>query len=286
VAAKASGKGKGGKPKELFAELSRPGPHRVLRGELALVGLPGLVFTPAAGLGLPAVAFGHGWLQPASRYQGLMRHLASWGIVVATPGTQRGPLASHRLYAQDLRTALDVCVGVRLGEGEISVDEGKLGLAGHSTGGGSAVLAAAEDERVRAVGTVSVAETHPPASEAAQRCAMPGLHLAGGRDLIAPAPAHAEVIAQPWAGPVILRTLPKASHLGVTDGRHWSELLLHGKAEYATRRTAKTLLAAFFLVHLAGQEQWRPLLDGKLKGAEVDYQHEQSDLAKAAGRLG
>ncbi|MGB6228219.1 MAG: alpha/beta hydrolase, partial [Pseudonocardiaceae bacterium] len=45
-------------------ELSRPGPYAVARGDLEAAGLPGVVFTPRSGLGLPAVAFGHGWLQP------------------------------------------------------------------------------------------------------------------------------------------------------------------------------------------------------------------------------
>lgn len=130
------------KPKQLLAELSHPGPHEVLRGNLALVGLPGIVFTPRSGLGLPAIAFGHGWLQPTGRYRQLLHHLAGWGVVAAAPATQRGPLPSHRLLAADLLTTLDVITTVRLGPDGISVDPEKLGLAGHSTGGGSAVLAA------------------------------------------------------------------------------------------------------------------------------------------------
>jgi dienelactone hydrolase len=260
--------------RRLFAELSGPGPHDVLRGELALVGLPGAITTPRSGLGRPAIAFGHGWLQPAGRYRGLLRHLASWGFVVAAPDTQRGPLASHRLYGADLRTALDVCVGVRLGDGEISVDPDRLGLAGHSTGGGAAILAAAEDDRVRAVATVAVAEVRPSASDAATRCAMPGLHLVGGKDLIAPAVAHGEVIAQAWRGPVTLRSVPKAGHLGFTEGRHWSQLLLDGKPERAAQRTARAMLTAFFLVHLAGERKWRPLLDESIKRCPIDLSRE------------
>jgi dienelactone hydrolase len=266
--------------KHLFADLSSPGPHEVLRGDLALAGLPGVVFTPRAGLGLPSVAFGHGWLQPALRYQGLLRHLASWGFVVAAPTTQQGPLASHRLHAADLRTALDVCIGVRLGEGEISVDPDRLGVAGHSTGGGAAILAAADDERLKAVATFAPAETRPSAAEAATRCTMPGLHLAGGEDLIAPALAHAEVIAQAWRGPVTLRTLPKATHLGLTEGRHWSELLLHGKGQRRTQQTVKAMLTAFFLVHLAGSARYLPLLDEDVKQCPIDYRH-GSELLKA-----
>ncbi|HEY4019484.1 MAG TPA: dienelactone hydrolase family protein [Pseudonocardiaceae bacterium] len=259
--------------KNLFADLSGPGPHQVMRGDLALAGLPGVVYTPRSGRRLPAVAFGHGWLQPPLRYRGLLRHLASWGIVAAAPATQQGPLGSHRLHAGDLGTALDVCLGIRLGDGDIDIDRDKLGVAGHSTGGGAAVLAAAGNDRFKAVAAFAPAETHPSAAEAAARCDAPGLLLAGGADLIAPATGHAEVIAHAWHGPVTLRTLPKASHLGITEGRHWSQLLLDGKGERTTQRTVRTLFTAFFLLHLAGQARYQQLIDGDVKGCTVDYQH-------------
>ena len=92
--------------REAVARLADKGPHEVLRGDLGMVGVPGVVFAPSEGLGLPAVAFGHDWLQPVGRYAGLLRHLASWGIVVAAPDSQRGPLPSHARFAADLRTHL------------------------------------------------------------------------------------------------------------------------------------------------------------------------------------
>ncbi len=258
------------KPKHLLEELSHRGPHQVLRGDLALIGLPGLVLTPRSGLGLPAVAFGHGWLQPPDRYLGLFRHLASWGVVVAAPATQRGPLASHRLFAADLRTALDVCAGVRLGDGDISVDSSRLGLAGHSTGAGSAVLAAADDSRVRAVATLAASQTKPFATDAAARCSMPALHLAGGKDIVAPAVGHSRLIAANWGGPAQFRVLPKVDHLGFTEGKHWSGLLIPGSSDHAAQRLSRALLTAFFLVHLVGEDRFRPLLDADVKGAAIE----------------
>ncbi|WP_158881207.1 chlorophyllase/cutinase-like alpha/beta fold protein [Amycolatopsis anabasis] len=260
------------KPKELLQELSHPGPHDVLRGDLALVGLPGVVFTPQKGLNLPAIAFGHGWLQPPGRYHGLLRHLASWGFVTAAPATQRGPLPSHRLFASDLRDTLSVVTGVRLGPDGISVDPDKLALAGHSTGGGAAVLAAAAEgaPRVRAVATVSAAQTFPAATEAARKVTVPGLHLAAAEDLVAPAVGHAAAIANAWAGPVQLRTLAKSTHLAVTEGRHWSQLLLQGKPRYATQRLVRALFTAFFLTHLTGKDTYRPLLEWDTKKAAVE----------------
>ena len=246
-------------------ELSRPGPHGVLRGDLAPAGLPGVIFAPQTGRGLPAIAFGHGWLQPTARYEELLRHLASWGIVSAAPATQPGVLPSHRQFAVDLRTALDVCAGVPLGhsemgDGAISVDPGKLGVVGHGMGGGCAVLAAAADDRCRAVATLALAETMPSAVAAARECTMPGLHLAGGKDRVAPLIGHAQPVAKAWGGPVQLRTLPKASHLGFLEGKHWTDLLVDGSPDYHTRRTSRALLTAFLLTHLTGIPTYDALL--------------------------
>lgn len=257
------------KAKQLLEDLTFPGPHDVLRGDLALVGLPGVVYTPKQGRGLPAVAFGHGWLQPTGQYRELLRHLASWGIVTAAPSTQGGPLPSHRLLADDLLSTLDMITGVRLGPGAISVDPEKLGVGGHSTGGGSAVLAAAKEESIRAVGTFAPAQTIPSASAAAAQVDRPGLHLAAEDDLVAPAQGNAEAIARAWAGPVQLRTVPKASHLAVTEGMHWSRLLVHGKPNRAAHRTVRALLTAFFLTHLTGTDTYRTLLDESVKGAKI-----------------
>lgn len=262
------------KPKALLEELTYPGPHDVFRGNLALVGLPGVVFTPREGLSLPAVAFGHGWLQTPQRYRGLLRHLASWGIVAAAPATQTGPLPSHRAFAADLRSTLDVVTKVRLGVDGISVDPRRLGLAGHSTGGGSAVLAAATEGEpaVRALATVAPAQTVPSASAAARKLTIPSMHLAAAKDLVAPATGHTKAIAHAWGGPVQVRTLAKSTHLAVTEGFHWSNLLLHGKPHRATQRLVNALFTAFFLTHLAGEKKYQPLLDHDVKHAKIDFE--------------
>lgn len=222
--------------------------------------MPGVVFTPQSGLGLPAVAFGHGWLQPTSRYEELLRHLASWGVAAVAPATQHGVRVSHRQLAADLRTALDLCLQVQLGDGAISIDPGKLGLAGHGMGGGAAVLAAADDDRCRAVATLALAETMPSAVVAARSCTMPGLHLAGGKDLVAPAIGHAQPVAKAWGGPVHVRILPKAGHLGYIHGQHWTDLLIDSRPQYGTRRLSRALLTAFLLTHLTASTEYDLLL--------------------------
>jgi dienelactone hydrolase len=249
--------------------LADAGPHEVLRGDLGMIGVPGAVFAPAEGLGLPAVAFAHDWLQPVARYAGLLRHLASWGIVVAAPDSHRGALPSHARFAADLRTALDVCVGVRLGEGRISVDGRRTALAGHGIGGGVALLAAADSPRLAAVVTLAVAQTRPSAVDAARRVTVPTLHLGAGRDTVSPVPGHAEPIAAAAGGPVSLRILRKADHTGFLDGKHWSDLLLTGGPNAKTRRLTRALVTAFLLHHLADEDRGDALVDGKVKGTEL-----------------
>src|ERR1700729_3117212 len=131
------------KTSKLVGALARRGPHKVLRGDLAFAGLPGVVYTPESGLNLPGVAFGHDWLTGTARYSGLLEHLASWGIVAGAPDTERGLAPSVLNLASDLGTALDIVAGVRLGPGNISVHPTKLGVTGHGFGGSAAVFAAA-----------------------------------------------------------------------------------------------------------------------------------------------
>lgn len=259
--------------RQAIDELSRPGPHAVLRGELGLVGLPGVIYAPARGLGLPAVAFGHDWLQRPDRYLPLLRHLASWGMVAAAPASFGGPVPSHARFSGDLRTTLEVCVGVRLGDGSISVDRRRLALVGHGMGGGCAVLAAADrelaGEPVAAVVTLAASETRPSAIEAAPRVTAPALHLAAGNDQVSPSVGNAEPIAEAWGGPVTLRELPKATHLGFLAGRAWIDSLLAGKPHGGVARLSRALITGFLLHAFFADSNLRELVSAEIKRTKL-----------------
>lgn len=245
--------------KSLLSTLTGRGPHRVLRGNLAIAGQPGVVFTPESGLNLPAVAFGHGWLTGVAQYRGLLEHLASWGIVVAAPDTERGPIPSHLGLAADLLTTLDICTGVRLGDGDISVHPERLALVGHGMGAGAAVIAAAQ-RQVAAVAALFPAPTAPSAETLAPDLDIPALILAGATDITSVS-SNAIPLATSWGGTAILRVIDEASHNGIIEGRRVLAAVGAGKHEPKTARTTRALLAGYLLATLAGDKTYRPFAD-------------------------
>lgn len=248
--------------------LAHLGPHRVASGSLTPAGLPGLVFAPVAGRGYPVVGLSHGWLQPAARYADTMRYLASWGLVVVAPDTQRGPIPSHGAMAQDLLLSLRQVAGSRLAGGRVRPNGDRLGVLGHSIGGGAAVLAAAAEKSVGAVVTVTAAATRPSAVEAATRVHVPGLHLVGAEDDIAADDGRA--IAAAWAGPAQLRTVKDASHLGLAEGSDWTSKITGSGDEKKTQQVTRLLATAFLLRHLTDGEQLADELEGKIKGTTLE----------------
>jgi dienelactone hydrolase len=246
--------------KSLLNQLSNRGPHRVLRGDLAFAGQPGVVFTPAEGLGLPAVAFGHGWLSAVDNYRTLLEHLASWGIVAAAPNTERGPVPSHIGLAADLGTTLDICREVRLGNGKISVHPDKLALAGHGMGAGAAVLAATQRRDIAAVAALFPAPTAPAAEVAAAKVTVPGLIVAGALDLRS-TDSNAPALAAAWGGPAVLRAVDKGRHNGIVEGRRVLAALGAGKHESGTARITRALLTGFLLHVLENDKTYSAFVD-------------------------
>ncbi|MCG5431776.1 hypothetical protein LV457_05650 [Mycobacterium sp. MYCO198283] len=248
------------KTKKLFGALTRRGPHRVLRGDLAFAGLPGIVFTPATGLNLPAVAFGHDWLTRADRYAGTLEHLASWGIVAAAPDTERGLAPSVLDFATDLGATLDIVSRVRLGAGEISVHPKKLGVAGHGFGGSAAVFAAAGlGGRAKAVAALFPSVTTPPAEAPAATLTGSGLILSSPGEPIT-LRSNAVELARAWDG-AALRISKKAKGDGLVEGRRLARALGLPGADKRTQKLVRALLTGYLLAELAGDKTYADFAD-------------------------
>ena len=247
-----------GKRKKL-GDLTRLGPHRVLRGDLGFAGVPGVVYTPESGSELPGVAFGHDWMADVDDYNGTLEHLASWGIVAAAPDTQRGLVPSALGLANDLAATLDIICGVRLGTGQVSVSENKLGLVGHGFGGAAAVLSAAGEAQVSAVVAVFPSVTKPSAEAAAATLTVPGLVLATPDDAVS-LRTDALEIAAGWEG-AILRVVDKAGLTDLAEKRGITRLLRFPVSTTKTQQTVRALLTGFLLFHLTGDKTYEQFAD-------------------------
>jgi dienelactone hydrolase len=248
------------KTKKLFASLTRRGPHRVLRGDLAFAGLPGVVFTPESGMNLPGVAFGHDWLAGADRYLGTLEHLASWGIVAAAPDTETSIAPSVLNLAVDLGTTLDIITGVRLGPGKISVHPTKLGVVGHGFGGSAAVFTAAGmPGRLKTAVSLFPTVSKPAAQEPAAALQLPGLILADPGDPMS-LRSNAVELARAWR-PATLRNVHKATAGGLVEGRRLARVFKLPGADRGTQKTVRALVTGYLLFQLAGDKTYREFAD-------------------------
>jgi hypothetical protein len=246
--------------KKLFSSLTRRGPHRVLRGDLAFAGLPGVVYTPESGMNLAGVALGHDWLAAGDRYEGTLEHLASWGIVAAAPNTETGVAPSVLNLAVDLGTTLDIIAGVRLGPGKISVHPTKLGVVGHGFGGSAAVFAAAGmPAKPRAVVAMFPTVTKPPAEQPAAGLAVLGLVLTAPGDPMT-LRSNAVELARVWK-PATLRTVSKAKAGGLIEGRRLARVVGLPRADRSTQKTVRALLTGYLLHVLTGDKAYADFAD-------------------------
>lgn len=254
---------------KLIKGLARRGPHEVLSGGLEIVGVNGRVYAPAAGDGLPAIAFGHGWMADIARYRDLLYHLASWGIVVAAPNGQKGLLPSDTGLAAQLRSTLSVISHAPLGDGSVTVDPTRVGYAGHGFGASAAVLAASSDVvhgqppiEVAGVAAVFPAPTTATLLPAAASVTAAGLILAAGRELDT-FDANARPLARAYGGDVVLRTLPSATSKGLLERRSLKSFIGVNGADKTTHSQVRALLTGFLLYTVGGDETYAGFADAQ-----------------------
>lgn len=270
----------------LFGALSRRGPHPVRRGDLGFAGIPGIVYTPASGFHLPGLAFGHDWLTEADHYSGTLEHLASWGIVAAAPDTQRGFVPSALTLAHDLATTLEVISGVRLGDGQISVNRDKLALAGHGFGASAAVLAAANDAAaapIKCVAAVFPAVTKPSAEAAAATLTVPGLVLATPDDAKSLRTDALEVAAG-WDSSV-LRIVDKAKVGGFAEKPRLAGVLGVPSSSNDTQKRVRALLTGFLLFHLTGDKAYKEFADPEVTLPHTSKPDPEAEAVTAEDRI-
>lgn len=168
----------------------------------------------------PAIAFGHGFFQDVGKYATTLRHWSGWGFITVAPKSQGGLFPSHTAFADDLNAALTWLTSQNSTPGSPftgKVDTGRLGLSGHSMGGGAALLAASRNTAVRSVTTLAAAETNPSAITASRSLATAVQYVGGSDDGIASVAEHQRKMYDAKSAPTQLRVITGGFHCGFED---------------------------------------------------------------------
>lgn len=221
-------------------------------------------FDPSQGP-YPAVSFGHGFFQHPDRYQPTLEDLAGHGYIVVAPESELGLFPNHAQFAQDLSDALTWLENENSNAASPfyqSVDTAHFGLSGHSMGGGASILAAAADNRVKAVLNMAAAETNPSAKAAMADVHVPISLLSGSDDAIVPYETNGQEMYNNGHAPRLLPLLIGGYHCGFQDNPF--PLFCDSGSMDAQTQLALTRqnLVAFFGLYLKGDQSYWPYVWG------------------------
>ncbi len=170
----------------------------------------------------PVVLFSHGSAGIRQQSSFLTSHLASWGMVVASPDHPSRDLNSRLGGGPAEPTdSVDDLLGTLalLGEQNLvgplagRMDLDAVGAVGHSAGGGT-VLTAANDPAID--GYVSMASGVPRSDDAPTLPAKPSFFLAGSQDAVVP-PERTRAAFEVAPAPTLLWIIEGVGHNGFDD---------------------------------------------------------------------
>ena len=215
-----------------------PGPHRVT---VTQGGPDHTLYYPAnlgaGGVQHPVLIWGNGTGATPAEYDFALRHLATWGFVVAAANTTQSGSGQEMLAGAAYLIAEDKRQGsVFYGK----IDETRVGAAGHSQGGGGAIAAGADPR----VDTTVPLQPGPQGQVSELR--GPSLFIAGQYDWIVPSWYVKSRYNQAGHVPAIFGELRGADHFFPGE----------------TRYRLLGVVTAWFRFWLAADEQARGIFFG------------------------
>lgn len=184
--------------------------------------------TPFDGSGAPypVITFGHGAMLDAAYYESTLKHLASYGyFVIATQsytGFSMEPIPVDK-FGADMRAGLTYLEQQNASPGSLyhgKVNTSAFGAFGHSAGGHAAIVAAANDTRIKTLAGLAPDGSSTPipsATNAIKNVHVPVRILAGACDGITPLSDHAQPIYDNASAPKQLAVITGGYHNGFTD---------------------------------------------------------------------
>lgn len=195
----------------------------------------------AGGAQHPVLIWGNGTGASVSQYEFALKHLASWGFVVAAANTGQSGSGQEMLAGARFLVAEDQRQGSVFYN---KIDETKIGAAGHSQGGGGAIAAGAD----AMVDTTIPLQPGPQGTVSKLR--GPSLFVAGQLDWIVPSFYVRSRYNQATHIPAIFAELRGSDHFFPGE----------------TRFRLLGVVTAWFRFHLSADEQARGIFFGPTAG--------------------
>lgn len=145
--------------------------------------------TPVANGTFPIIVFGHGFAMSWDAYNDIWEHYVPRGFILAFVRTEGSliPSPSHGDFGLDLslvaQKMLELQTTSSLFQNHIYP---KVGIMGHSMGGGACFLAASNNTNIHALIGLAPAETTPSAIAVAPNVLVPSLVFSGSSDGVTP----------------------------------------------------------------------------------------------------
>lgn len=267
---------------------SLAGPHQVGQTTVAITRsdnstVNSIIFYPSLASGVdapidtsdgpyPAITFAPGFFTSPDWYTSTLSHLASKGYLVIASYSQSGSFSPNKdQYVQDVRDTITYLLDEnnRAGsmfQGTIRPDE--IGASGHSLGGGVSIVAAALDDRIKALAPMAAAtlrtagplgDAPPPyADVAVANLPIPVSLINGSQDGYIPVATNGQVIYDAASAPKLLPNLTGGYHFGFIDFEIPFLSDTGSVTQDVNRAFARAELTSFFDLYLKGdQSAWR-----------------------------
>lgn len=224
----------------------------------------------------PAITFGHGFFQAVSSYQSTLEHLATHGYFVIASDSESGLFPNHQNFANDLKQSLTYLEQQNANSASFLFNQvltAKFGASGHSMGGGSSILAASQDVRIKALANLAAAETNPSAISAMPNINAPVMLISGSADTIVPVAQNGQLMFSGGNPPKILPIIQGGWHCGFEDAQSFgcdsASQITRAEQLAETRR----LLTAFFNLYLkTDQTNWKQVWGAQINDPLVQSQ--------------
>jgi predicted dienelactone hydrolase len=239
--------------------------------------------TPVADGVFPVVVFGHGFAMAWSAYQNVWEHLTPKGYIMIFPKTESGifPTPSHNDFGLDLVVASNRILASNEESSSPFFQKvsGKIGIMGHSMGGGATILAAENNENIKTIIGLAPAETNPSAIDATGNVFVPALILSGSSDGVTPPSDHHIPIYQGLISQC-------KSFVSINGGAHCYFANTNAACDFGESTSSTAISITRLQQQMATFAVLDPWLDYMLKDICASYEAFEFNLTNTQGIIG